>query len=160
MTIGELVRELESKLGYSGIDYIGLKESSSVIGRITNILFGVMSTLILILVPIITALEVIYICFPVIREMNEKVIHRLEVSGIGRKVVAISFKDAKKAIENIYCSGVSNSSTSTILFEYLKIKIKSVMFIMFALTMVLQGGQRIVDIVWNFVGSIISSIFY
>lgn len=161
MDIEELVSELESRLSTnSGIEHITLIESSSTIGKIASVILGILSMLVVILVPIMIAVEIVYICFPVIREKTDQVMVKLETKGADKKLLGVAFRDAKHAIQQVYCSGNLTGTTGDILLEYGKIKIKSVVFVFFILALVLQGGAYIVDVVWSIVGNLIESIFY
>lgn len=161
MSIEDITTELEDRLAYNGdLNYIKLIESSGVIGRIASLILGILSMVILILVPVIVAMEVIYICFPAIREKTNEMLEKLETKGADKRLLGIAFRDAKHAISSVYCGGSLEGSTSDILWCYFKIKCKSVIFIFFILAFVLQGGAIIVNTVWNFVGNLIESIFY
>ena len=79
MSIDELTNELERRLSYDGdLNHITLIESSGVIGRVASIILGILSLMIIILVPIIITMEVMYICFPAIREKTNELITKLE----------------------------------------------------------------------------------
>lgn len=161
MSIEDITTELEDRLAYNGdLNYIKLIESSGVIGRIASLILGILSMIILILVPVIVAMEVIYICFPAIREKTNEMLEKLETKGADKRLLGIAFRDAKHAIGSVYCGGSLEGSTSDILWCYLKIKCKSVIFIFFILAFVLQGGAVIVNTVWNLVCNLIESIFY
>lgn len=161
MSIDDITRELENRLAYDGdLDHITLIESSGIIARISSIVLGMLSTIIIILVPIVVAVEVVYICFPAIREKTDELITKLETKGADKRLLGVAFRDAKQAIEIIYCSGQLTGTTGDVLWEYLKIKVKSIIFVFFLLSLVIQGGAYIVDIVWNLVGNVIEQLFY
>ena len=161
MGIDEITKELERRLAYNGdLKHITLIESSGIIGRVASIVLGLLSTIIVILVPIVVATEIVYICFPSIREKTNELITKLETKGANKKMLGLAFKDAKHAVEDVYCHGELNGTTGDMLWTYAKIKVKSVIFVFFLLSLVLQGGGYIVDLVWNLVGNFIESLFY
>ena len=161
MSIDELTNELERRLSYDGdLDHITLIESSGIIGRVAAIVLGILSLMIVILVPIIVTMEVIYICFPAIREKTNELITKLETKGEDKRLLGIAFRDAKHAIEQVYCQGELNGTVGDMLWVYLKIKVKSIVFVFFLLSLVLQGGGYIIDLVWNLIGNFLEHLFY
>lgn len=161
MGIDDITKELENRLAYDGdLDHITLIESSGIIARISSIVLGILSTLIVILVPIIIAVEVVYICFPAIRDKTDELITKLETKGADKRLLGVAFRDAKRAIEVIYCRGQLVGTTADVMWEYFKIKVKSIIFIFFILSLVLQGGSYIVEMVWNLLGNAIERLFY
>lgn len=161
MSIDELTNELERRLSYDGdLNHITLIESSGIIGRVAAIVLGILSLMIVILVPIIVTMEVIYICFPAIREKTNELITKLETKGADKRLLGIAFRDAKHAIEQVYCQGELNGTVGDMLWVYLKIKVKSIVFVFFLLSLVLQGGGYIIDLVWNLIGNFLEHLFY
>lgn len=161
MSIDDITRELENRLAYDGdLDHITLIESSGIIGRIAAIILGLLSTLIVILVPIIVAMEVVYICFPAIRDKTNELLTKLETKGADKRLLGVAFRDAKHAVEEVYCRGELNGTIGDMLWEYFKVKVKSIVFVFFLLSLVIQGGAYVVDLVWNLVGNVIERLFY
>lgn len=161
MGIDDITRELENRLAYDGdLDHITLIESSGIIGRIAAIILGLLSTLIVILVPIIVAMEVVYICFPAIRDKTNELLTKLETKGADKRLLGVAFRDAKHAVEEVYCRGELNGTIGDMLWEYFKVKVKSIVFVFFLLSLVIQGGAYVVDLVWNLVGNVIERLFY
>lgn len=162
MDVGELTTELEERLSSDGsINYITWIESSSVIGRIASIILGLLCDIIIIMVPLIVALEVIYICFPIIREKTDNVLVKIgNINGISRRLLGVFFRDAKHAVESVYSSGNLEAGTSDMLWMYARIKIKSILFLFFLIAFILQGSSGVVNWVWNFVGNLIQRVFY
>lgn len=161
MGIDDITRELENRLAYDGdLDHITLIESSGIIDRIAAIILGLLSTLIVILVPIIVAMEVVYICFPAIRDKTNELLTKLETKGADKRLLGVAFRDAKHAVEEVYCRGELNGTIGDMLWEYFKVKVKSIVFVFFLLSLVIQGGAYVVDLVWNLVGNVIERLFY
>lgn len=161
MGIDEITKELERRMSYNGdLDHITLIESSGIIGRIASIILGILSTIIVILVPIIIAMEVIYICFPAIRDKTNELITKLETKGADKRLLGVAFRDAKHAVEEVYCRGQLNGTAGDMLWIYFRVKVKSIVFVFFLLSLVLQGGGYVVELVWNLVGNVIEQLFY
>lgn len=159
MGVDDITNELENRLAFDGdLDHITLIQSSSVISRVASVILGMLSLMIVILVPIVIATEVVYICFPVIRDKTNELLTKLETRGADRRLLGLAFRDAKHAIEQVYCNG--NGTTGSILWVYLKIKVKSIVFVFFLVALVLQGGGYIVQMVWSLVGNVIEKLFY
>jgi hypothetical protein len=161
MTVNKITQELNEKLSAadSDIDYIELRESSSIISRVGSLILGLLSYIILLLFPIIVALEVIYICLPTIRDLDDAALIKLEEKGVDKRLLGVAFRDAKSAIKEVYCGKELVGSTNDILWAYFKIKIKSVIFVFFILSFVVQGWNTIVDVVWSYVGNFVEAIF-
>lgn len=158
MGINDITNELQNRLSYDGdLDHITLIESSGIIGRVASVILGLLSLMIVILVPIVVAVEVVYICFPAIRDKTNELLLKLETKGADKRILGMAFRDAKHVVELVYCRG---GTTGDMLWEYLKIKVKSIVFVFFLISLVIQGGGYIVDLVWNLVGNVIEKIFY
>lgn len=158
MGINDITNELQNRLSYDGdLDHITLIESSGIIGRVASVILGLLSLMIVILVPIVVAVEVVYICFPAIRDKTDELLLKLETRGADKRILGMAFRDAKHVVELVYCRG---GTTGDMLWEYLKIKVKSIVFVFFLISLVIQGGGYIVDLVWNLVGNVIEKIFY
>jgi hypothetical protein len=160
MTVNKITQELNEVLSAdSDIDIIEYRESTSIISRIGSLVLGILSWIIIILFPIIVALEIIYICFPMIREAEDKLLLKIESSGVDINRIEVVYRDAKNAIKEAYCNDEVSSSTTSILWIYFKIKVRSVIFVFFILSFVIQGWSTIVDVVWSYVGNIVTAIF-
>lgn len=158
MGINDITNELQNRLSYDGdLDHITLIESSGIIGRVASVILGLLSLMIVILVPIVVAVEVVYICFPAIRDKTNELLLKLETKGADKRILGMAFRDAKHVVELVYCRG---GTTGDMLWEYLKIKVRSIVFVFFLISLVIQGGGYIVDLVWNLVGNVIEKIFY
>lgn len=162
MGIEDITNELEKRIGASrSIDHILYKESSSIIVRIGSIVLGLLTMLIIILVPIIVGLEIVYICFPVLRDKIEDFRTKLiDTKGADKRLLGVAFRDAKQAVEEVYCNEKYNTTISEMLWLYCKIKVKSIIFIYFIVSLVYQGSDFIIKVVWDLVGNLITLIFH
>ena len=157
MDVSTIIDELENRLGHNGVDYLTLTESSSLIERVTSLILGIMINVILIVVPLIVALEVIYICFPIFRDGVGKLIVTLESKGVDNKVFDFVFRDAVTAINRSYVGELQSKSP---LWIYLTIKVKSIVVVFFLVSLVVKGSPLLIDIAWNLLGELIKFIFY
>lgn len=156
MSIDELVDDLIDKISYTGdVDYVTLTTGSRLIDRIGSITIGVLSLLIVILVPLVVALEVFYICFPVIRNKADDLLVKVEGHGIAHNLIEFTLRDAVEAVKQANTKMTGTSAMAI----YLKIKCKSVMFLMFIVVFVIRGSSSIIAFVDGFIRAIISLIF-
>lgn len=148
MTADEIVDGLKERtsIGESDdIDYVIYHEASDVIFRVFKVIASVLIVTIVILVPLIISLEVVYICFPFIREPIDKLNVKIEGNGITRHLLGLTLHDAVSAVE---LADTSNTGESALRI-YLINKIKSQMFLAFILSLALMGGPTIVGFVWR-----------
>lgn len=156
MDIDTIVDGIDEKLSEpSGVDYIMYFQSTTTIGRICSLIYGILSTIILITVPLIASLELVYICFPVVRDRVDDWIVKVQPKGITSKAIGIALGDAQEAVRQANTTKTGKSA----LYLYLIIKIKSLMFLMFVLVLVLQGIGPIVSLVWHFIENIVNVLF-
>jgi hypothetical protein len=141
MSVGEITEGLDSAISSDGsLNHITIYEATRVIGRVASLVVGFLTVVIIILVPFVVGLEIIYICFPIIRNKTDDLISKLEAKGMAGKTIGFTFRDAKQSV-------------------FLKIKCKSIMFLMLVLSLIVQGSDTIINIVWNLISRIVSTIF-
>lgn len=126
----------------AGVDSIFLREATEVITRITQEILGFASVIIIVTIPIIVALELAYVVFPIMRGPADNLFKRLdEVNvkrfGIVKRTVEFTFRDARQAV---FESTTTRIGTSPVTI-YLGLKLKSVMFIVLMLDIVLLGAD-------------------
>jgi len=156
MDIDKLIEELKESLeSSSGADQIIVKESSSTISRIASFILGFLAILIIIIFPIIVALEIIYIVFPLFRDKVDQLAIWMDTKGADTRIVSIAFRDAKEAIAQADTIETGRSP----LWCYLKIKIVSIYFVFFCLAVVIEGGDFIVQSVFKLLGNFITRVF-
>ena len=149
-TVGEITEELEKKTESSGkIDQIMLWESTSIIGTIASLVLGILTMILLILVPIVIALEVAYIAFPPLREaLDEYKVQMDDGKGVRNAALGFVLRDAVEAVRQANVEQIGKKSAMWI---YLELKIKSVLMVGYILALVLQGSGTII----NFTGDLI-----
>ena len=137
-------------------DYISIIQSVSDITRVLEFLYGFLIVVIMILVPLIVTLELMYICFPVLREQMEKLVVKVEGKGFLGKTVGFTLRDARTAVQRAE-TVMTGKSPLTI---YLKLKCTSLMMVMFIIAVVLAGAEGFVGFVRSLVDNVITYIFY
>lgn len=151
MSVDKIVNEIENQANTSvdpttaGVDSITLREVTSILTRVTSVLLGWAIAIIVIGVPIIIALEVAYITFPLVRSGMDKVAFHLDkiiTKGVAKKTVEITFRDARQALLEAETKATGRSAT----WIYLRIKTKSVMFIVFIISLVGLGSGTFINI--------------
>jgi hypothetical protein len=107
-------------------------EGYSIVGKIASLVMGFLIVTILLLVPIIVALEVSYISFPIVRDATDSLIIKLEGKGIEKFTSGVVLRDAREAVRRADMSTTGRSP----MFEYVLLKSKSMMFLMYMLAFV------------------------
>lgn len=158
MSIEKLVAELEERLASNGdVNYLEMIQSSNLIQRIASFVIGALSLLIMITVPIIVSIEIIYICFPVIREKTDELIFKVEERGYARNVIGFTLRDAIEAVKEANTTMIGERSA---LWIYMKLKLKSIMFLMFIVVFVLRGSSSVINFVDSLFRGVIETIFF
>lgn len=159
MDTSRLIDELSSKLQSDGsIDNIRMIEIGDIIQTIGSLVLGLMSVLIVTLVPLIITLEICYICLPIMRgaaDRLEKLLVKMEGRGIANKVLGFTLRDAKKAVTEANTRMIGEQSA---LWIYFKIKIKSIFLVFFVLVFVIQGYGPITDFLWRLFGGLVEAL--
>lgn len=157
MSIEEVKQSIENSLGASSeIDYVQLNEQVTTITVVSEVILGFLSTIIMVMVPFIVSVEVIYICFPVIRQKMNDLVIKVESKGVAHSVLEITLRDARKAVEDSFITMPGERSA---LWIYLTIKVKSIMFMMLLVVTVIKGGASVIETVWNVIGNAVDLIF-
>lgn len=133
MGIDEITEGLKERLeSDDSINYLMYYESYSIIGKVASIIMGFLIVAILLLVPIIVALETAYISFPLVRCAADSLIIKLEGKGIEKFTSGVVLRDAREAVRRSETSTTGRSA----IFEYILLKSRSMMFLMFMLAFV------------------------
>lgn len=126
----------------AGVDSIFLREATEVITRITQELLGFASVIIIVTIPIIVAIELAYVVFPIMRGPADNFFKKLDNVnvkrfGIVKRTVEFTFRDARQAVFEADTIKVGTSPVTI----YLRLKIKSIMFIVLMIDIVLLGAD-------------------
>lgn len=158
MTTGEIVQEIQDRLYYNGeLNQINLIESTGLITQIAELVLGVLSLVIMILVPIVVAIEIVYISFPIIRQKTDELILKIESRGVKNNVLGFVLRDAKEAVKR---ANIDMVGQKTAIGIYLGLKVRSIFMGMFILAFVIRGGSSVINFVWNLFERVISTMFY
>lgn len=157
MSVEEITQSIIDKAESDGsIDHIMFLEQTDAIVRIANILYGVLSTIILLFVPLVISIEVIYINFPIIRGKIDDLLIKVEGHGIAHRMAGFALGDAVEAVR-VACTAETGRSA---IYIYLVNKCKSLMFIMFIICLVINGTSDIINYVWSLIENVVLRVFY
>ena len=138
-------------------------ETADVIARVVAVVAGVLAWVILILLPLVISLEIVYICFPFMREVSNKLIFKLEQRGHKHNIPGFILKDAIKAVsmsEDMMAKGDGdNTGSSSALWLYIKLKLPAIFFIFFVLAFALQGTSTIIALLSRLASGILDMIY-
>jgi hypothetical protein len=163
MSINRLVDNIENRLYSDGkVDDSTIIQITDTIQKVSSVAIGVLAWIILILLPIIIAIEIVYICFPFIREKTNEMILKLEQRGHKHNLPGFVLRDAIKAneeAEKMMANGTGDlTGTGSALWIYIKLKLPAIFFAFFVLAFVLAGTSTIVQIISNLVHGIIGHL--
>lgn len=154
MTSSDLVTDIQNNIESDGsVDYIQLYTGMDQITEITGTILGILSVIILILVPLVVVMELMYINIPTFQSLFDNGLKKLSIKGYGKtqKALEFSFRDAKKAIQMANTVKTGRSVN----FVYMCLKVKWLFVLMVALAMILEGGPVIVGLVFKLIKGII-----
>lgn len=133
MDIDRITSGLSERLeSDDSINYLMYYESYSIIGKISSVIMGFLIVAILLIVPFIVAFEIAYISFPILRDATDSLIIKFEGKGIEKFTSGIVLRDAREAVKRADTIFTGRSA----MFEYLILKTKSMMFLMYMLVFV------------------------
>lgn len=154
MTVDDIVNGMSSYLESDGkADYIGLIEGISLVQDIVSMILGLLVMIIAIGLPIIVAIEVCYINFPIIQEAYDKLYNRLE--GKANKVFGLVIRDARISVERSHTTHMGENVN----WIYLRIKCKQVFICVFIVAMILLPGQFLLQQAFILMKGVISWLF-
>ena len=155
MSVESIIEDMQGYLYNDGMaDYIQLNEGLGIVGQIASMIVGVLVTLIIVGLPIVIAIEVLYINSPWVQSGYDRLADKYNKGKVGR-VLGLTIRDAKRALEESHTEQYGTSAN----WIYLKIKCKSVFLAVFIVAMVLGPGQFIIKICWNFIRDLVSVAF-
>lgn len=150
MTVDDIKNGMSDYLLSEGkADYIGLIEGVGLVGDIASAIIGLLIAVIMILIPIIVAVEVCYINFPIFQDSYERIYNRLK--GKAANMLGLVIRDARTAVEVSRTTEAGSSPN----WVYLKIKCKSIFICFFIIAMVLGPGQFLLKQAYIFAQNII-----
>ena len=155
MSINQVKGDIIQKVTSDGsIDYIQLEESMLTINTIYPFILGFLVVSIMILIPIVISLEIVYICFPIIREGVDELLIRIEGKGKKTSVLGFALRDARKAVTIANTGMVGEQSA---LWIYLKLKAASLALVVVLIALVVVFGDRVIDFIQSVVEPIVQN---
>lgn len=137
MSIDDITEGLRERIDEgNNVDYLGLTEGLTIVTEIASLILGYLVVFILILVPLIVCAEILYICFPIIRDGVDELLVKIEGKGVPNRILGFCLRDAIKAVEESMIDGIGSRSA---LWIYFVLKCKSMMILMFIICLVLRG---------------------
>ena len=134
----------------AGYDVEMQKSAMSTIGVIASRFFGILVVVIIVLVPLIVALEVCYIQFPLFRGGVNKL---TDEHGRLDSILGFTFRDAQKAVKEHAVNG-----TASAMAYYIKLKLKSVYLVMFIVALLLAGNAFVLRVLIKILSPLIVGI--
>ena len=150
MSVDDIVNQITGKLANDGAaNYIQLATQIKYIGDITQLILGILVAILVIGLPIVIAIEVCYINYPIVQESLEKIVVRSK--GNLNKVLGLTIRDARTAVR---MADTIETGRSVNLI-YLKIKCKSIFIAFFIVGLVLGIGPSLVQLVMKLAKAIL-----
>ena len=144
MTVDDIILSIEKGMQRDGgANFIQMLEGMGLIGQAFSILSGIMVALIIIVMPIVIAIEAMYLNLPFMQNKVDNLV--LRTNGRLRDAMEITIKDAKKALV------IANTQETgrSVNYEYLKIKIKAIFIAALIVGIVLGIAPALVAFLWK-----------
>lgn len=153
MSVDDIIMGIEKDLANDGnADYIMMIEGMGVLGVIFTTISSLLLTLIIIGIPIIVAIEVMYLNLPLVRDRYEDML--VNSGGRVNDVLSFTVKDAKKAL--VHANTMETGKSANL--QYLIIKIKSILIAALVISLILQARPTVIIYLWNLITGIIKNI--
>lgn len=144
MSVKEIVEGLTDRMNAGDkddIDQVAYNSASSVILKVAGAIINICFVFIILVVPLIISLEIVYLCFPFIREKVEEYLVKVESNGRRARMLGFSLQDARKAVEIAETQKTGQSAMRI----YLINKVKSHMFMAYILAWVIRGAPTLIQ---------------
>lgn len=153
MTQEQIVNDMKSYLHSDvGYDYIMLIEGLGVIGKITSNILGLFIVILTLGIPLIVAIEVMYINFPIMQLKINNFYNRLE--GKANKALGVVLRDAMWAVELSKTEEYGKSAN----LIYLRLKCKVIFLSVFLIALTIGPGHVLIIHTYNIVSGIIDGL--
>lgn len=150
MGVDEIVEGIKNRLPNDGsADYIQLHEQLAIIGTVAETILGLLVTIIVIGVPLVVAVELLYINFPVLQQTYHKAL--IKTTGRVNKTLGLVIRDARIAVEKVNTVDAGKSVN----MEYLKIKSKAIFIATLTVGLVLGAGTSVIQLIYSIARSIL-----
>lgn len=143
---------LEEIGGSAGTDYIFLIESVRAISELFDKIGGILIVVLIVMIPLLVALEVAYINFPILQDM----VGRPNGTTRGQeRILGLVLRDAQRAIIKYEKQGRARSINAV----YFGIKFKSLIIAFIIIACILGLGPYIIAIIIGIAQGIINALF-
>lgn len=150
MSVDEIVNDIQNGIvSTGGADYIQLIEQVGMIRTIAELILGLFVTIIIIGLPVIIALEICYINFPVMQASFNNILNK--TSGNINSALGLVLRDAKIALTRANTVETGRDVN----YIYLLIKLKAILIAIFSVGLVIGVGPIIVQLIIKIASSII-----
>lgn len=150
MSVDEIVNDIQNGIvSTGGADYIQLIEQVGMIRTIAELILGLFVTIIIIGLPVIIALEICYINFPVMQSSFNNILNK--TSGNINRALGLVLRDAKIALTRANTVETGRDVN----YIYLLIKLKAILIAIFSVGLVIGVGPIIVQLIIKIASSII-----
>ena len=154
MSVDEIVNDITGHMVTDGsANYIQLIESLNTIEKISSVILGLMVVVIIIGVPLVVAVEIVYINFPMAQESFERAL--IKTTGNLNKALGLMLRDAKLAV----LKANTIETGENVNYVYLRLKIKAILIAVLLAASILGIGPVIIDIIMSIAQSILSGIY-
>ena len=150
MSVDEIVGGITGEISGGGVNYIALTEWIETIRNVCNFLSGFIVYTLVICVPLIIAIELLYINIPPLKSSIDDLLERLDEKGIKSKGTQLILRDA------ILASTVDTGVSANII--YMQIKVKSIFLAAFIIALTLGGGPYIIEIIVSIATGILGGL--
>ena len=134
--------------GDAGDNYLILNEGVSFIHNIASKILGVLVVVLIVGLPLIIALEVCYISFPIVQDTYSNLYERLK--GKPQQALGFVLRDARMALHD----AMENQTHPA--FEYFKRKCVAVFICAFTVAMILGPGNFLINWLAGIIDDIVS----
>lgn len=154
MSVDEIVGGITGEISGGGVNYIALTEWIETIRNVCNFLSGVIVYTLVICVPLIIAIELLYINIPPLKSSIDNLLERLDEKGIKSKGTQLILRDAILAVKR--ASTVDTGVSANMI--YMQIKAKSIFLAAFIIALTLGGGPYIIEIIVSIATGILGGL--
>ena len=151
MPVDKIVSDITGNMSNTGgADYIQLTTQLGMVGSVVGVILGFLVAIIIIGGPLVIAIEIMYINFPLMQESLEKLTTR--TSGRTQTTLGLVIRDARLAVREANTVQTGHSVNWT----YLRIKIKAIFISVLLAGLVMGAGSSVIDLIVSIAKSLIT----
>ena len=150
MSVSDIVDGMTGMLiDDGGADYIHLHQGLKVTMELLQYLEGLIIVILLIGIPVVVALEVLFLNFPIFQSSVTKL---TEKDKRAQKIIGFCFRDAILAVTRANTAQTGKSANS----EYLSIKIRTLFIAFFIIALAMGGINFIIPVLLQWIGKLLT----